>query len=115
MLQLINNAFSGEKMRKIKRREKKPRKIKRRQIKVERLLSQGKCKKCGNLFSYSFEGENKKQIETKPVRAKRFKKLRDSELCLKCLTNESQSIRAYEIMQFWVFKGKGEINFEVSS
>ena len=102
-------------MRKIKRRDKKPRKIKRRRVKVDRLTSQGKCVKCGNLFLYAFEGENKEQIETKPVRAKRFKKLRDSGLCLTCLTNERQSIRAYEVMQFWVFKGKGEMHFEVAS
>lgn len=108
-------------MRKIKRRKKpedqKPqrKKLKRRKVAVERLISSGKCKRCESLFLYAFEGENKEQIENKPRRAKRFNKLIDSELCLKCLTQETNSIKAYDIMQLWVFKGEGELKFEEES
>lgn len=105
-------------MRKIKRRkkpaEKEPqrRKLKRRRVTVDRLMSSGKCKRCENLFMYSFEGENKDQIESRPKRAKRFTKLIDCELCLKCLTRETNSIKAYDIMQLWVFKNEGELFFK---
>lgn len=109
-------------MRKIKRRKKttntekeekqKPKKLKRRRVTVERLSSSGKCVRCGDLFMYSFEGQNKEQIESKPRRAKRFNALIESGLCLKCLTRETNSIRAYDIMQLWVFRGEGDLNFK---
>ena len=107
--------ITGEKkMKKIKRRKKpedqKPphKKLKRRKVVVERLSSSGKCKGCENLFLYCFEGEKKEQIENNPKMAKRFKKLLDSELCLTCLTQERNTIKAYDIMQFYVLKGDAE-------
>jgi hypothetical protein len=93
-------------MRKIKRREKPKRKIKRRKVEVDRLSASGKCKECGNLFLYAFEGDKKKQIESKPKMAKRFKALLDSELCLTCLTGERHTIKAYELMQLHIIKGE---------
>ena len=106
-----------KRMRKIKRRTKKekepkPRKLKRRKVTVERLASTGKCQRCDDLYWYGFEGDNKHQIESKPKRAKRFNKLIDCELCLKCLTRETNNIKAYDIMQLWVFRGEGELNFD---
>jgi len=92
-------------MRTITRRPKKERKITRRKIAVERLSSQGKCKQCESLFCYSFEGDKKEQIESNPKMAKRFNKLLDSELCLKCLTGEINTIKAWELMQFHVLRG----------
>lgn len=104
-------------MRKIKRRTKKEKepkrkRLKRRKVSVERLASTGKCQRCESLFFYAFEGEKKEQIEDHPKRAKRFNKLIDSELCLTCLTHETNGIKAYEIMQLWVFRGEGELIFK---
>ena len=93
-------------MRKIKRRDKSKRKIKRRKVEIDRLSASGKCKECESLYLYAFEGDKKKQIESRPKMAKRFKALLDSELCLACLTGERQSLKAYELMQLHIIKGE---------
>jgi len=80
------------------------RKIKRR-VKVKRLSATGKCKECGKLYLYCFEGKTKREVERNKAMAKRFVAVQDSELCLTCLTGERQSIPAYEKMQFHVMKG----------
>lgn len=95
-------------MRKITRRkpkETKTKKIKRRKIKVDRLSVSGKCKKCEMPYLYCFESADKDLIESKPAMAKRFINLQKSELCLRCLTMENNTIKAWEIMQMYVVKG----------
>ena len=102
-----------DKTRKIKRREKKePRKIKRRRVTVDRLSSSGKCKKCDSLFWFGFESTAKEQIETNPKMARRFGELLDSKLCLTCLTDEKQHIKAYELIQLYIIRGEGSLDFE---
>ena len=82
------------------------RKIKRRRLlKVERLSATGKCKKCDSPYLYSFEGATKEEIESNRRMAKRFVEVQEKELCLRCLTVDSNLFTAYEKMQFYVLKG----------
>lgn len=94
-------------MRKLKRRDKPVRKLKRRKVKVDRVTAMGKCKECESLYLYCIENGDPSFLESKPVKAKRFNKVVEKELCLVCLTGEKSTIKAWEILNLHVHKGSG--------